>query len=163
MKFFFLLFAFAALLTVHAKTIPFRSGEILGAEYSSQKPAISNWNTHLFGINSASNYVAVAVKLHPKRKISIYDYALFFNGRNYSCVAIRTNGGNFVYTQNAIAGDKGEIFTLLFFVTESINSDVSAALISLLPPQKYKPAYFKLSEAHGSLLAFSTIKKGGNF
>ena len=163
MRFFIFFVIFASALTLCGKTVPFRSGEILAAEYSSSKPAISNWNKHLFTVNSASNYAAVAVKLHAKRKISIYDYALFVNGRTHTCVAIRTNGGQCTYTQNALSGDKGEIFTLLFFVNESITPSGSAALVSLLPPRKNETTIFKLSEADGSLLPFNKIQKGGNF
>lgn len=163
MKFFAIFIVFASVLTLSAKTVPFRSGEILAAEYSSSKPTVINWNKHLFVNNSASNYVAVAVRMHPKRKISIYDYAFFVNGRNYSCVAIRTNGGNFTYIQNALGGSKDEIFTLLFFVNESVSSENTVALISQLPPRKYDPAEFKMTEADGVLLPFKSIKKDGNF
>lgn len=148
--------------------VDFRSGKILAAEVGTAKPTVNNWNKHLFDfdVNNVKAYAAVAVKLHPKRQISIYDYSLEVNGIKHPCVAIRTNSGTFEYTQKSLSGAKGDIYTLLFFLSNiAVPSDKSSAsLVSNLPPEPYSTAVIKLTRQYNnSLCAFNTIKKDGNF
>ena len=166
MKFIVIFFSLCLLTMLNGGTVPFRSGEILAAEISRAKPSINNWNVNLFGMNSASSYAAVAVRIHPKRKISIYDYALAVNGVNHACVAIRTDGGTFEYTQKALSAEKGEIFTLLFFLKDVNVSDVrgSVSLVSLIPPTVNELVPLKITNRNGSTLCpFNAIRKDGNF
>lgn len=166
MRFFIFFAVFAAVLTLNAKTVPFRSGEIYAAAVNRTRPAISNWNKNLFGTDSASSFAAIAVKLHAKRKISIFDYALAVNGRNYPCVAIRTGNGAFVYTTAPLEAKNNEFFTLLFMLNDVTPSGgkISAALVSQLPPGSHEPVIFELSNSYGNaILPVNSIKKEGNF
>ena len=166
MKFFIMFLCFCMAVVLNGANVRFRSGDVLAAEISSAKPAVSNWNVNLFGMNSASSYAAVAVRIHPKRKISIYDYALAVNGVNHACVAIRTDGGTFEYTQKALSAEKGEIFTLLFFLKDVNVSDVrgSVSLVSLIPPTVNELVPLKITNRNGSTLCpFNAIRKDGNF
>ena len=165
MKFFIMFLCFCMAVVLNGATVRFRSGDVLAAEISSAKPAVSNWNVNLFGMNSASSYAAVAVRIHPKRKISIYDYALAVNGVNHACVAIRVNNGAFEYTQKALSAEKGEIFTLLFFLKDIAFSDVkNVSLVNLMPPTINEVVPLKVTNRYsGTLCPFNSIKKTGNF
>lgn len=165
MKIFVLSIMTLAAFTLTAGTVKFRSGEILSAEIGTARPAIRNWNKHLFEHLNPSAYAAVAVKVDPKRKISIYDYALELNGVKHTCVAVRTDNGGFEFNQNALSGDKNKIYTLLFFITNvSANSNMTAYFVSVLPPDTHKSATVKLTYRGSSQLCpFNSIKKDGNF
>ena len=165
MKFFIMFFCFCMAAFLNGATVSFRSGHVLAAEVSSAKPSVSNWNVNLFGINSALSYAAVAVRIHPKRKISIYDYSLAVNGVNHACVAIRGNNGAFEYTQKALSAEKGEIFTLLFFLKDISVSDVkNASIVTLMPPTTNEVVPLKVTNRYsGTLCPFNSIKKTGNF
>ena len=151
---------------VTAKTIPFRSGEILAAEFSRTRPAITDWSKHLFSPDTANYYAAVTVKIAAGRKISIYDYALAVKGVNFPCVAIRVAGGKFEYTQKALSSNKNDVYTLLFFIRDTaLNGNMEQAdLISLLPPAIYSPVSFNMTNRnYGAFTAADAIKKDGNF
>lgn len=165
MKFFmFLMFSVIAVI-LNAKTIPFRSGEIYFAETSTYKPEIKNWNSDLFGTDSASLYAGVSVKIHPGRKISIFDYVLEFKGTRYACVAIRTNNDAFVYTKDAITAKKDAIYTMLFFLDGAVVSkDQTATLISPIAPQNKENARFPIkNRPSGPPCPYFLIDKEGNF
>lgn len=163
---FFMFFMFSVIAVVlNAKTIPFRSGEIYMAETSPYKPEIKNWNADLFDMDSASLYAGVSVKLHPGRKISIFDYVLEFKGNRYNCVAIRTGNGEFVYTKDAITVTKDTIYTLLFFLPgESPVKGQQATLISPIPPEKFGIERFRITNRpSGPPCPYLLIDKKGNF
>ena len=165
MKFFIMFFCFCMAAVLDGAAVKFRSGDVLAAEVSSTRPSVSNWNVNLFGMNSATSYAAVAVRIHPKRKISIYDYALAVNGVNHACVAIRINNGAFEYTQKSLPAEKGEIFTLLFFLKDISVSDVkNVSLVTLMPPTTNEVVPLKINNRYsGTLCPFNSIKKTGNF
>lgn len=78
---------------LHAETVLFRSGEVLAAELSTQKPQVAN-------LSAAENvqaavYALVTVRLQPGRTISTEDYSLSALGGTYRCIAIRENNGPF--------------------------------------------------------------------
>lgn len=165
MKYFMFFLMLSAAFSMQAKTIPFRSGEILAAEYSRTRPAIKNWSKHLFVPDNANYYAAVTVKIAAGRKISIYDYALEINGISFPCVAIRSGNGGFEYTQKAFSAEKEKVYTMLFFIRD-INfsgSQTRAYLLSLLPPATHNPVIFNMTSRSGAFTAPSAIKKGGNF
>lgn len=154
MKIFVFLLFLSFVSFCYAKTVPFRSGEIYFAETSTFKPEITNWNNDLFGtdINSVSLWAAVTVKIHPGRKISIFDYNLEFNGVNYQCAAIRTNNRGYVYTKDAISAEKDTFYTLLFMLNgATVKKDQKASLVSPFPASKNDiPERFNIKD-HGDL------------
>ncbi len=100
-----------------AKSIIFRSGEVMSAEISTLRPVIENFDKSVTGNLTANVYAAVTVKLSIGRLISIYDYALFDSrtGKKYQCIAIRQNNGNFQFQNIEIGGNnQNDMFTLLF-------------------------------------------------
>ena len=163
MKLFILLLLSLSSISTFAAVKTFRSGDILAAGITSTRPDIKNWNKHLFEPHPNTSYAAVAVRIHPKRKISIYDYSLALHGRNYPCVAIRTNDGKFEYTQKAFSSDKQQIYTLLFFLTDTAAADIQASLISNSPPNAVSSALFDITYDGDELCPFNMIKKDGNF
>ena len=166
MKYFVCFLILSAVFSMQAKTIPFRSGEILAAEFSRTRPAIQNWSKHLFSPDNANYYAAVTVRIAPGRKISIYDYALAIKGVNFPCVALRSGSGKFEYTPKALSADKEKVYTMLFFVRDTTlsGSMVRADLLSLLPPATHNPVSFNMTNRNsGAFTVPSAIKKDGNF
>ena len=164
MKFFMFLIFSALMLTACGKTIPFRSGEIYFAETSPYKPEIKNFDAEFAGAEEASLYAGVSVKLHPKRKISIFDYVLELNGNRYSCVAIRKNNDDFVHTKDAVAVEKDAIYTLFFFLPDVKTSKNQSA--SLFSPAGGTQDINRFPIGHrpsGPPCPYFLIEKGGNF
>jgi hypothetical protein len=164
MKFFMLFIFSAVMLTVCGKTVPFRSGEIYFAETSPYKPEIKNWHSDLFGMDEASLYAGVSIKIHPGRKISIFDYYLELNGHRYSCVAIRKNNDDFVYTKDVITAEKDTIYTLLFFLPEAkIVKNQTASLFSSAAGTQDINRFPIPNRSSGPPCPYFIIDKRGNF
>lgn len=164
MKKFMFLLILLSVSAAFAAAPSFRSGKIYCAEFGTTPPEILNWNKNCFGFETSQTYAAVAVKLAPKRKISIYDYALMINGVNYPCIAIKCGKEKYQYTQRAVSTADGEFCTLLFALTDinKTESSLNAALACLLPPDK-SVVNIKLTNRYESeLCTQGTIFKDGN-
>lgn len=151
---------------VSAKTMTFRSGKILAAEYNSSRPNIKNWNKYLFPYSTGKKYAAIAVILHPERTISLYDYVIEVQGVKYPAIAIRKNSGNFEFTQKTFKADNGAIYTLLFQINISDGSSdsVQAAFGSTIRENRSTLVYLPLKKSDdNTLLPFKAIKKEGAF
>ena len=131
-----ILTAFAGLM-LSARTIKFRSGNVLAAELSSAK--ISVFGAHRdapLTIPSNPVYAVVSVKLDSGRSISIFDYTLDAFGNEVPCVAIRT-GKNFQFTTDTITHNG--VIQLLFITSMDIVGKLANAELTLkskLPPNK---------------------------
>ena len=165
MKFFIFLIFSVLLLNLSAKTIPFRSGDIYMAETSFYKPdEIENWDQNPFIIDETSPWAGVAVKIHPKRKISIFDYVLEVNGNRYQCVAIRKNNDKFVYTRKEISAEKDAVYTMLFFLSgASLNKNQTASLISPAAGKQNITRFPITNRPSGPPCPYFIIEKQGNF
>ena len=117
MKHFLLLLFAVAGLSVVADTIRFRSGSILAAELSLKQPFIEDFSPEKIAKDyPARAFAAVTVKLHPERKLSIYDYKLVCLGLPFDCIAIRTDDGNFDMTPMVEGANQYRKYTLLFLL-----------------------------------------------
>ena len=95
-KLLFALFILSVVLPAGAASLPFRSGKILAAELSTIKPRITNEEPLAFPVPFVQKiYAAIVVKVDDGRGISIHDYSLTAFGKNYPCIALRAEDGNF--------------------------------------------------------------------
>jgi len=123
-KFVWLCAAFAAMSSVYADAVFFRSGRVLRTEVSSIKP-------YSFKRLCASEpprpaaYAAVTVKLDKGRKIGIFDYSLRIGGKTYDCAMIRDNSTR-ESGEIADGGDRRRC-TLFFEIDESAAQDPGKA------------------------------------
>lgn len=77
-------------------TIPFRLGQILSAEISRNKVDIRNLKAIDYDFKFKHYaYAVVAFKLYEGRTVSIYDFVLNLEGKEYKCVAVRSGSGFF--------------------------------------------------------------------
>ncbi len=158
------LFAFMLFAACFGKTIPFRSGEVLNAEFTTQKVAIENFSKLIFGVDSARCYAVVAVRLAPGRTISIFDYKLKVNNNFYPTVAIQKNYNGFQYTTDKITPEReSDIFFLLFFVDTNM-SNSSYELHANFQPIDRAKVVLPFKNLNGQTPQDSTmIKYDGNF
>lgn len=132
-----ILLLFAAVFSLRAEVLIFRSGRIVAAEISSTAPAGGDINDkYAFPELPAKRlYAVVSVILDAGRKISIFDYSLESAGKTYPCVAINNGGTFFKHTTDSIpATDK--IIQLLFIIeNRPLQKHESLKLkCNLLPP-----------------------------
>ena len=158
------LFAFMLFAACFGKTIPFRSGEVLNAEFTTQKVAIENFNKLLFDMDSARFYASVAIRLSPGRTISIFDYKLNVNNNFYPAVAIQKNYSGFQYTTEKMTPKRdSDIFFLLFFVNTNM-SNSSYSLHANFQPIDRAKVLLPFKNLNGQAPQDSTmIKYDGNF
>ena len=117
MRHFLILLCLTAVLTAAADTLPFRSGNILAAELSHKQPAFETFVPEkILKDFPVRAYAAVTVKLHPERKLSIFDYKLVCLGIAFDCIAIRTDDGKFDMTPEVENADPYRKYTLLFLL-----------------------------------------------
>lgn len=154
----------ALYLGLNAKVIPFRSGELLNAEFSTTKPNIKNFDKLLFGKDDAKTYAVVYLRLSPSRTISIFDYTLEVNNKLYNCVAIQRNYDGFEYSTDTFnAKNSQEIFSLLFFVDESM-SNKTYDLKAMFQPIDISVTRVPFKSINsGSFTESTMIKRDGNF
>lgn len=130
------LLLFAGVL-LSARTIRFRSGQVLAAELSTAKIKVSNVHRDApLKMPDSPMYAVVSVKLDQGRAISIFDYTLDAFASEIPCVAIRT-GKDFKFTTDAVFSTG--VVQLLFIVDQSHISrlvEKKLTLKSKLPPSK---------------------------
>lgn len=77
--------------SLHGAVLNFRSGTITAAEITATPVKISNLDPDAFpALPDKRLFAVLSVKLHPGRKITIFDYSLESNGATYPCVAVNT-------------------------------------------------------------------------
>ena len=103
---------------VSAETVRFRSGEILCAELSKEKPeGVRNADKlDLSELPDRRVYAALTVALDPGRKISIYDYSLKVSGTKYRCIALRSGDNTIDGAKYECSGGGRNARCTLFFV-----------------------------------------------
>lgn len=112
-KILILLFTTAAAI-LGAKTLYFRSGEIIAAQLTSNKINIRNFDKNAFNsLPERPLFAILTINAVPGRKISILDYSLVVDGISYPCVATGSNN-NFICSDAAQDGSK--VRQLLFIV-----------------------------------------------
>jgi len=88
LKLFFLLMVSVAVVRGAEGTVPFRSGKILSAEVSSQKPEIASSKVK---DTSGGVWLELVIKLNPGRTIGRFDYNIEVNGQKYPSRAVARN------------------------------------------------------------------------
>ena len=103
-------------------TIPFRLGQILTAEISRNTVTVNNLKTIDYDFNFKHYaYAVVVFKLNKGRSISIYDFILNLNDKEYKCVAMRAGSKNFD-TRNwkSARTSPKTLYSLLFIVDSNV-------------------------------------------
>ena len=126
--------------TASAGTVRFRSGEILCAELSREKPeGIRNADKlDLSELPEHRIYAALTVALDPGRKISIYDYSLKAFGVVSRCIALRNGSNSIDGARYETGGSDRENRCTLYFVLNArevgIGSREKLTLVCNVPP-----------------------------
>ena len=140
-----LLFCAAA---ASAETVRFRSGEILCAELSREKPeGVHNADKlDLSELPDRRIYAALTVALDPGRKISIYDYSLKAFGIVSRCIALRNGNNSIDGSRYETGGSDRENRCTLYFVLNArevgIGSREKLTLVCNVPPASEVPVVF---------------------
>ena len=88
------------------ETLRFRSGKVLHAELTAAKIKISKINPDAPpAIPATPVYAVVSVKLDDLRAVSVFDYVLTSYGKEFPCVAIRTQN-SFDFADLPVSGSK---------------------------------------------------------
>lgn len=125
---------------VSAETVRFRSGEILAAELSKEKPeGVRNADKlDLSELPDRRVYAALTVALDPGRKISIYDYSLKAFGVVSRCIALRNGSNSIDGARYETGGSDRENRCTLYFVLNArevgIGSREKLTLVCNVPP-----------------------------
>ena len=150
-----------------AETVRFRSGEILCAEISKEKPegVQNSAKLDLADLPERRVYAALTVALDPGRKISIYDYSLKAFGVVSRCIALR-NGGNSIDGARfeTVGSGRGNRCTLYFVLNArevGLGSGETLTLVCNVPPESEIPVVFKNRGSRG-FTAPSEIPASGN-
>ena len=123
-----------------AETVRFRSGEILCAELSKEKPeGVRNADKlDLSELPDRRIYAALTVALDPGRKISIYDYSLKAFGVVSRCIALRNGNNSIDGSRYETGGSDRENRCTLYFVLNArevgIGSREKITLVCNVPP-----------------------------
>ena len=123
-----------------AETVRFRSGEILAAELSREKPeGVHNADKlDLSELPDRRIYAALTVALDPGRKISIYDYSLKAFGVVSRCIALRNGSNSIDGARYETGGSDRENRCTLYFVLNArevgIGSREKLTLVCNVPP-----------------------------
>ena len=123
-----------------AETVRFRSGEILAAELSREKPeGVHNADKlDLSELPDRRIYAALTVALDPGRKISIYDYSLKAFGIVSRCIALRNGNNSIDGSRYETGGSDRENRCTLYFVLNArevgIGSSEKLTLVCNVPP-----------------------------
>ena len=134
--------------TAPAGTVRFRSGEILCAELSREKPeGIRNADKlDLSELPEHRIYAALTVALDPGRKISIYDYSLKAFGVVSRCIALRNGSNSIDGARYETGGSDRENRCTLYFVLNArevgIGSREKLTLVCNVPPVSEVPVIF---------------------
>ena len=135
----FVLLLFCAV-AASAETVRFRSGEILAAELSKEKPeGVRNADKlDLSELPDRRVYAALTVALDPGRKISIYDYSLKAFGVMSRCIALRNGSNSIDGARFETGGSDRENRCTLYFVLNArevgIGSREKLTLVCNVPP-----------------------------
>ncbi len=127
---------------VSAETVRFRSGEILCAELSKEKPeGVRNADKlDLSELPDRRIYAALTVALDPGRKISIYDYSLKAFGVKSRCIALRNGNNSIDGSRYETGGSDRENRCTLYFVLNArevgIGSSEKLTLVCNVPPSQ---------------------------
>ena len=125
---------------VSAETVRFRSGEILAAELSKEKPeGVRNADKlDLSELPDRRVYAALTVALDPGRKISIYDYSIKAFGVVSRCIALRNGSNSIDGSRYETGGSDRENRCTLYFVLNArevgIGSREKLTLVCNVPP-----------------------------
>ena len=125
-----------------AETVRFRSGEILCAELSKEKPeGVRNADKlDLSELPDRRIYAALTVALDPGRKISIYDYSLKAFGVVSRCIALRNGSNSIDGARYETGGSDRENRCTLYFVLNArevgIGSSEKLTLVCNVPPSQ---------------------------
>lgn len=134
--------------TASAETLRFRSGEILCAELSKEKPeGVRNADKlDLSELPERRIYAALTVALDPGRKISIYDYSLKAFGVVSRCIALRNGSNSIDGSRYETGGSDRENRCTLYFVLNArevgIGSREKLTLVCNVPPVLELPVTF---------------------
>ena len=131
-----------------ADTLRFRSGEILCAELSKEKPEGVR-NADKLDLSEAPDrriYAALTIALDPGRKISIYDYSLKAFGVTARCIALRNGSNSIDGSRYETGGSDRENRCTLYFVLNArevgIGSREKLTLVCNVPPVSELPVVF---------------------
>ena len=112
MKSTLLLIVFAAVFSLYAESVRFRSGKVLAAELTTAKIKIGNVNKEVPpAIPARPVYAVVSIKLDDLRNISVFDYVLTSYGREFPCIAIKS-GKTFEFSDTPVSASG--VIQLLF-------------------------------------------------
>lgn len=112
MKSTLLLIVFAAVFSLYAESVRFRSGKVLAAELTTAKIKIGNVNKEVPpAIPARPVYAVVSVKLDDLRNVSVFDYVLTSYGREFPCIAIKS-GKSFEFSDTPVSASG--VIQLLF-------------------------------------------------
>ena len=131
-----------------ARTVRFRSGEILAAEFAKEPPEdVRNRDElDLSGLPDRRVYAALTVSLTSGRKISIYDYSLKVFGVANRCIALRSGSGPIDGSRYEAGGSDRENRCTLYFVLNArevgIGSSEKLMLVSKGAPIQERPVTF---------------------
>ena len=134
--------------TASAETLRFRSGEILCAELSKEKPeGVRNADKlDLSELPERRIYAALTVALDPGRKISIYDYSLKAFGVVSRCIALRNGSNSIDGSRYETGGSDRKNRCTLYFVLNArevgIGSREKLTLVCNVPPVLELPVTF---------------------
>ena len=143
----FVLLLFCAV-AASAETVRFRSGEILCAELSKEKPeGIRNADKlDLSELPDRRIYAALTVALDSGRRIGIYDYSLKAFGVVNRCIALRNGGSPIDGARYEAGGSDRENRCTLYFVLNArevgISSREKLTLVCNVPPVRELPVTF---------------------
>ena len=131
-----------------AETVRFRSGEILCAEISKEKPegVQNSAKLDLANLPERRVYAALTVALDPGRKISIYDYSLKVFGVANRCIALRSGSGPIDGSRYEAGGSDRENRCTLYFVLNAREVGIAKfeklSLVCNVAPNQELPVTF---------------------
>ncbi|MDD3118541.1 MAG: hypothetical protein PHQ27_05145 [Victivallales bacterium] len=96
------------------KMLRFRCGEIIAAGISRHDVPIADSEQLLSLPPSSPAYAVIRVRLDEGRSLSIHDFSLIHNYKNFACVAIRPVPGKFDAARRIFPAFNGRVYDLLF-------------------------------------------------
>ena len=138
-----------------ARTVRFRSGEILAAEFAKEPPEdVRNRDElDLSDLPDRRVYAALTVSLTSGRKISIYDYSLKAGGVKYRCIALRIGDNSIDAARfETVGSGRGNRCTLYFVLDPrdvGRGAHETLTLVCNVPPESEVPVIFKNRDSGG--------------
>jgi len=113
-----------------------RIGKIVAAEFTAAPVDIGDRDDSAVPAKFAEErYIMVALKLAPRRSLSLVDYTLSIDGVSWPCIAAARNQEPFVSNPEALYSSGNDIARLLFVVDGAQVKPIAGVLAATLQPK----------------------------